>query len=118
MTRPKILKSETHCSKMGCGKVYMTICYKFGQPYEVFIRKGKAGGCQSALLQSIARVINCALEQTEITKKDDMLTSIIKTLTGIECPERLPGDLDNQSKSCIDDLAKKLKLTQNGKYYD
>lgn len=59
--RKDILPSVTPRRKTGCGWMYVTVTFQDGQPFEVFIQLGKAGGCAAANHEFVARVISKAM---------------------------------------------------------
>jgi hypothetical protein len=85
---------------MPCGHFYVTVNTKFGEPVEIFCRVGKAGGCQGALLQGVARLASLALQAGAPIRR------VRLTLAGISCPSEVAGG----PRSCLDALAKELKI--------
>ncbi|MEN6445775.1 MAG: vitamin B12-dependent ribonucleotide reductase [Candidatus Cloacimonas sp.] len=78
-TRPEITKGITQRVETGCGHMYVTINSDAQGACEVFIQMGKVGGCASAQLEALARMVSLALRsQIEIE-------SIIRQLKGIRC---------------------------------
>ena len=70
--RPRVMEGVTVLVRSGHGNVYVTInSDEEGYPFEVFNTVGKAGGCDSAHLEAISRLISMLLrsgiEPTEIT---------------------------------------------------
>ena len=92
---------EGHTKKVSfaCGNLYITINVTNGQPFRVFLKLGKSGGCQRALLESIGRLTTIMLQE-QITSLD----RICKTLIGISCDSGMIG-----RSSCMDVLARELK---------
>ncbi len=94
----------------GCGNMYLTVNEVTLRPIRVFIRIGKSGCCQRALLEAIGRLVTIMLE------RGDPLDRVIHTLVGIRCAEasvgstrhKLSGEMESCS-SCMDALAKELK---------
>ena len=57
-----MVKGITERVRTGHGNVYVTINFdEDGLPFEVFTTLGKAGGCDSAQLEAISRLISLAL---------------------------------------------------------
>ena len=82
-----------------CGNVYLTVNEVDKKPFRVFLKLGKAGQCERALLEAVARMTTIMLQDTEVP-----LERIIKTLGGIRCEKGAVGRL-----SCMDALSKELK---------
>ena len=60
--RPAAVKGVTERIRTGHGNVYITINFdEESHPFEVFTTLGKAGGCDSAQLEAISRLISLAL---------------------------------------------------------
>ena len=94
------VSSYTTRTAFGCGNFYDTIdITKKEDPCRVFLKLGKAGGCQRVLLESIARLITIILQDTDIP-----LERVYKTLCNMSCDQ---GTV--YCKSCMDKLAKGLK---------
>ena len=83
----------------GCGNFYSSINEIDGVPVRVFLKLGKAGMCQSCLLESIARLLTIMFQDTDVP-----VDRVCKTLNGIQCDQGSVG-----GKSCVDALAKMLK---------
>ncbi len=80
--RPKVLQSLTYRKRTGCGNVYITISNDSNEEYkEIFCVLGKTGGCASAHMESLARIITEALNYGVPRER------IIKHLLGINCPQ-------------------------------
>jgi hypothetical protein len=97
--RAQAMKGYTICRKTsGCGKIFTTITLdaSTGQPAEVFIRFGKAGGCGSAIADGIARLASYGLRSGL-----DPLDAI-KALEGIGCHQG--------SNSCMTVVAESLQF--------
>ena len=61
-TRPISVKGVTDLVRTGHGNMYVNITFDdSGKPFEVFTTLGKAGGCDSANLEAVARLVSLAL---------------------------------------------------------
>ena len=81
--RAKMLSGTTPRYKTGCGWVYITINVDdSGYPVEVFAHMGKSGGCGSAILESIGRLISVSL------RCDVDAAELASQLVNIECPNK------------------------------
>jgi len=78
-TRPEITKGITQRLETGCGHMYVTINTDAQGACEVFIQMGKVGGCASAQLEAIARLVSLAL------RSQIKIESITRQLKGIRC---------------------------------
>ncbi|MBI2846341.1 MAG: vitamin B12-dependent ribonucleotide reductase [Chloroflexi bacterium] len=78
--RPQLIQGVTERIRTGHGNMYITINFdESGRPFEVFSTLGKAGGCDSAQLEAISRLISLALRSGIPTEQ------IIEQLRGITC---------------------------------
>ena len=94
MERPDVLFGATYVSQSGCGKLYTTINYLEGTPYEVFVFSGGSGGCQ-AQNEGVGRLASLALRnQIDYTK-------VIKQLKKVKCPVAMKNK-KAEGKSCAD----------------
>ena len=59
--RPAQVQGVTDRVRTGHGNMYITVNFREGHPFEVFSTLGKAGGCDSAQLEAISRLISLAL---------------------------------------------------------
>ncbi|MCP4154421.1 MAG: adenosylcobalamin-dependent ribonucleoside-diphosphate reductase [bacterium] len=75
--RPEALPSTTHKISTGLGRLYITITYFNGKPFEVFCSIGKSGYSTMADAEAIGRLTSLAL-RTGITAEE-----IISQLKGI-----------------------------------
>ena len=100
--RPEVTQGETTKIKLDCGNIYITVNKVNGDPFEIFIHLGKAGGCAYSQLEALARMVSLAM-QYKIPNED-----IIKQLEGIRCPS---ATIYRGIKyfSCADAIAKVLK---------
>ena len=78
--RPKTTTGVTERVNTGCGSIYVTVNSDDRGICEVFSSLGKAGGCASAQLEAICRLISLAL------RSGVHGASIVKHLRGIRCP--------------------------------
>lgn len=93
--REEILKGHTRRIKTGCGNLYITINEVDGEPKEVFIRLGKAGGCAASQSEALGRLVTVAL------KSGVPLEKLVKQLRGIGCHQPI-GIGDAKVMSCAD----------------
>jgi len=103
MNRPDVLAGYTRRFPMGCGHVYVT--FNFGTNgclYELFVRLGKSGGCQSCQVQAFGRLTSIAIQDGIGPKK------LGKTLIGMQCPEAQAGEVGKVFTSCLDGIGKEL----------
>ena len=78
--RPQTIRGVTERVRTGHGNMYVTINYDDeGKPFEVFGTLGKSGGCDSAQLEAISRLVSLAL-RSGVDPKD-----VIEMLKGITC---------------------------------
>ena len=78
--RPQAMRGVTERVNTGHGKVYVTMNFDDdGNPFEVFGNLGKAGGCDSAQLEAISRLISLAL-RSGVSPYE-----VIAQLQGITC---------------------------------
>jgi len=107
-SRGKKLPGWTMQTATGCGKLYVTVNEKDGQPFELFATMGKAGGCSSCLMQAIGRIASVALQNGTEPKL------LIKQMGGLSCHSPLIVG-DSKTLSCADAISKVLKEYQESK---
>jgi len=78
--RPEITSGVTQRVETGCGHMYVTINSDEQGPCELFTQMGKVGGCASAQLEAIARLVSLGL------RSNVQVESIMRQLKGIRCP--------------------------------
>ena len=78
--RPQEMTGITERIRTGHGNMYITINFdEDGDPFEVFSTLGKAGGCDSAQLEAISRLVSLALRSGVDMKE------VVEQLRGITC---------------------------------
>jgi ribonucleoside-diphosphate reductase alpha chain len=102
MSRPRIVRGTTTELATGCGSLYLTESLPTEEYKETFCRLGKSGGCASAFLDGIGRLITFAL-LAGVSKE-----TIIRAFQGIQCPSPTVSD-GVKVLSCIDAIATLLK---------
>ena len=78
--RPQSIRGVTERVRTGHGNMYVTINFdEADTPFELFGNLGKAGGCDSAQLEAISRLVSLAL------RSGIEPTTVIEQLRGITC---------------------------------
>ncbi len=79
-SRPQSIQGVTERVKTGHGNMYVTINFDENhRPFEVFGNLGKAGGCDSAQLEAISRLVSLAL------RSGIDPAAVLEQLRGITC---------------------------------
>jgi hypothetical protein len=91
----RTIELQTHC-----GKLYVTVNHDpvTGKPQEVFCRFGKAGGCGSAIMDGLTKVLSAGLRaglDSEV---------VMTSLAGIAC--------HHGSRTCMNAVAEALRETK------
>jgi len=100
--RPSCLPSVTISRETGCGKIFVTISFLNGKPFEVFTQIGKAGGCAASQSEMGGRLISVALRSGVEPE------ALIKQLKGIRCHSPF-GLGESAVLSCADAIAKSIE---------
>jgi len=93
--RPHITQGHTRKIKTGCGNLYVTVNHDDKGLCEVFGKLGKSGGCASAQLEGLCRMVSIAL------RCDVSLDELVEHLKGIRCVSSIYDD-GQEVKSCAD----------------
>ena len=105
--RPKVTSGITERVTTGCGYIYVTVNSDERSIFEVFSTLGKSGGCASAQLESICRLISMAL------RAGVDAASIVHQLRGIRCPS-IAWEEGKSILSCADAIASVLEKHTTG----
>lgn len=91
--RPQSLPGETLAMETNCGRLYVTVNRDpvTGEPVELFCRFGKAGGCGSAIMDGLTRLVRAGL-RSGLSPGD-----IVASLGGISC--------HRGARTCLDVVA-------------
>lgn len=101
--RPPVILGTTTKIATGCGNLYITINEDAeGQPFEVFMHMGKAGGCAMSQLEAIGRLVSLAL------RSGIEVSSIVEQLRGIRCPSP-SWEKGGRIFSCSDAIARAVE---------
>ncbi|MDP2729195.1 MAG: vitamin B12-dependent ribonucleotide reductase [Dehalococcoidales bacterium] len=100
--RAKVTTGVTERVTTGCGYIYVTVNSDEQGICEVFSTLGKAGGCASAQLEAICRLISLAL------RSGIDVASAVKQLKGIRCPS-IAWEQGKAVLSCADAIASVLE---------
>ncbi|MBI2853212.1 MAG: vitamin B12-dependent ribonucleotide reductase [Chloroflexi bacterium] len=100
--RPKVTTGVTEKVTTGCGSIYVTVNFDERGICEVFLLLGKAGGCASAQLEAIGRLVSISL------RSGIDITSIYEQLRGIRCPS-IAWEEGKAVLSCADAIASVLE---------
>ncbi len=102
--RPSATTGITSRVATGCGSIYITVNSDNRGICEVFSHLGKAGGCSSAQLEAIGRLISLAL------RSGVEVASLVKHLRGIRCPN-IAWEEGVSIQSCPDAIGGVLEKT-------
>jgi ribonucleoside-diphosphate reductase alpha chain len=91
----------------GCGHIYVTVNRDEDGICEIFSSLGKAGGCASAQLEAICRLISLSL------RSGIEASSIVKHIRGIRCPS-ISWQEGHAVLSCPDAIAGVLEKQIQG----
>jgi ribonucleoside-diphosphate reductase alpha chain len=101
--RPPVIVGTTTKIATGCGNLYITINEDGeGQPFEVFMHMGKAGGCAMSQLEAIGRLVSLGL------RSGIEVGSIVEQLRGIRCPSP-SWEKGGRIFSCSDAIARAIE---------
>ena len=107
--RPLVTKGTTTKIGTGCGSLYVTINEdNEGNPFEVFMQMGKAGGCAASQLEAIGRLLSLAL------RSGIDVAPVVDQLRGIRCPSP-SWEKGGRIFSCSDAIARVIerRLVEN-----
>ncbi|MFC1904675.1 vitamin B12-dependent ribonucleotide reductase [Chloroflexota bacterium] len=105
--RSKTTTGITERVTTGCGYIYVTVNSDEHGICEVFSTLGKAGGCASAQLEAICRLISLAL------RSGLDVASVVRQLRGIRCPS-IAWEEGKSILSCADAIASVLEKHTTG----
>lgn len=111
--RPAVVQARVHKIVTGCGNLYVTVGHTGGEGtpeyrlIEVFATMGETGGCSTALLEGLTRMVSIALRSGIPEER------IIRMLNKVHCPQPFYGNThlgNGQSKSCVHAIARVMQL--------
>jgi ribonucleoside-diphosphate reductase alpha chain len=105
--RAKTTSGITEKVNTGCGHLYVTVNSDEQGICEVFSHLGKTGGCASAQLEAICRLVSLAL------RSGVDVASVVKQLKGIRCPS-IAWEDGKSTLSCADAIASVLEKLTGG----
>jgi ribonucleoside-diphosphate reductase alpha chain len=105
--RAKKTTGVTEKVNTGCGSLYVTVNSDDAGLCEVFSSLGKAGGCASAQLEAVCRLITVAL------RSGVDVAAVVRQLRGIRCPS-IAWEGGKSVLSCADAIASVLERHISG----
>ena len=102
--RPPVVEGVTYKTKMPeCGTLFVSV----NLPLEVISRMGKSGGCTTAWIEAVGRLISLALQWGA------PIEEIAEQLKGIRCEKSQPpkGGPGRSVLSCPDAIARNIEET-------
>ncbi len=101
--RPAVVSGNTQRLTTGCGKIYITInADEEGNPFEMFVQIGKAGGCAASQTESIGRLVSLAM------RSGIDANELHKQLIGVSCHQPAWESGGGKILSCADAIGKAL----------
>jgi ribonucleoside-diphosphate reductase alpha chain len=101
--RPQSLNSTTIEMPCPCGNVYVTVTIQNGNPFEIFARLGKNGGCAAAVVSGICSTMSIGL------RSGVNLIDLATGLESISCHRNQAWFDGKPVVSCVDAIAKAVK---------